>query len=514
MYLQRYFLYEIGLTAIIKQKLSLESVIDTDVIKPIIAELFDSSTRQKDDQIDWQKVAVGIAATRSFSLITGGPGTGKTTTVAKLLALLFAIQLTRNKTLKVQLVAPTGKAAARLTESIIAAKNTLPEQYNAGLNLQTSTIHRLLGSQPGRAEFKYNANNLLHLDALIVDEASMVDLPLMYKLMSAIPLHTKVILLGDHNQLSSVETGSVLSDICHAALMGKLNPEYSPQTARLIEDICDQDVPSRNQLKPIPEITDCLVKLQKSHRFSSQSGIGLLAKQVITGEADSVQSILADVNQESLIWHQNGSPQVFAQQYASQLNRYFSAVSQSNLEDSFNYLFEQQILCAYKTGEWGVENINYLITRELDRQGYISIEEKDFIGRPIMLSKNDNNLGLFNGDVGIVMPDPSNKQLKKAWFKTAEGGYKGVLLSRLPEHSPVFAMTIHKSQGSEFNQVYLCLPDASFYPLAKGLSRELFYTGLTRAREKFVLYSSADSLQSCIKNVCSRSSGLAQRLSL
>ncbi|MFA3792070.1 exodeoxyribonuclease V subunit alpha [Aliiglaciecola sp. SL4] len=510
-YLQRYYQYELALTQIIQQKLAVETDVSVETATPIIDELFPGSAEQR--EIDWQKVAVGIAATRNFSLITGGPGTGKTTTVAKLLALLFALQQAQGKELKVQLVAPTGKAAARLTESIVSARETLPEKYKAGLNLQTSTIHRLLGTQTGKIEFKHNGENPLHMDALIVDEASMVDLPLMYRLLSAVPIKTKVVLLGDHNQLSSVETGSVLSDICHAALLGKPNPEYSAQTGLQISQMCAQHIPQREENTITSPIADCLVKLQKSHRFSSDSGIGLLAKKTIQGDINSVLDILTDKQQTSLTWHQEGKIQVFARQYASQLNAYFSSVKQGNLEQGFKHLLNQQILCAHKTGAWGVDNINYQITLELDRQGFISKDEKDYVGRPIMLTRNDHNLGLFNGDVGIVMPDPENLSLKKAWFKTAEGGYKGVLLSRLPEHQPVYAMTIHKSQGSEFNEVYLCLPDVRLNPGAKGLSRELFYTGLTRARQTFVLYSQKESLQGCINNLCLRSSGLAQRLS-
>ncbi|MEP4891845.1 MAG: exodeoxyribonuclease V subunit alpha [Aliiglaciecola sp.] len=510
-YLQRYYQYELALTQIIQQKLAVETDVSVETARPIIDELFPGSAEQ--GEIDWQKVAVGIAATRNFSLITGGPGTGKTTTVAKLLALLFALQQAQGKELKVQLVAPTGKAAARLTESIVSARETLPEKYKAGLNLQTSTIHRLLGTQTGKIEFKHNGENPLHMDALIVDEASMVDLPLMYRLLSAVPIKTKVVLLGDHNQLSSVETGSVLSDICHAALLGKPNPEYSAQTGLQISQMCAQHIPQREESIVTSPIADCLVKLQKSHRFSSDSGIGLLAKKTIQGDTNSVLEILTDKQQTSLTWHQEGKIQVFARQYASQLSAYFSSVKQGDLEQGFKHLLNQQILCAHKTGEWGVDNINYQITLELDRQGFISKDEKDYVGRPIMLTRNDHNLGLFNGDVGIVMPDPENLSLKKAWFKTAEGGYKGVLLSRLPEHQPVYAMTIHKSQGSEFKEVYLCLPDVRLNPGAKGLSRELFYTGLTRARQTFVLYSQKESLQGCIDNLCLRSSGLAQRLS-
>ncbi|MDO6693374.1 exodeoxyribonuclease V subunit alpha [Aliiglaciecola sp. 3_MG-2023] len=524
-YLQRYHQYELGLTHIIQQKLRVETNVSVEIVKPIIHELFaqpnqktsteqvEHSLSQVQTEIDWQKVAVGIAATRNFSLITGGPGTGKTTTVAKLLALLFALQRSDGKELKVQLVAPTGKAAARLTESIVSVGQKLPKAYQAGLDLQTSTIHRLLGTQTGKIEFKHNAENLLHMDALIVDEASMVDLPLMYKLLSAVPKQTKVILLGDHNQLSSVETGSVLSDICYAALLGKTNPEYSVHTGQQITQMCEQHIPQPTDDKVNSPIADCLVKLQKSHRFPSDSGIGLLAEKTIEGDVDGVLSVLSDSNQETLSWYQEGNINIFARQYASQLNAYFSSVKKADLKQGFVHLLNQQILCAHKSGEWGVDNINYQVTLELDRQGFISKDEKDYVGRPIMLTRNDHNLGLFNGDVGIVMPDPENPKLIKAWFKTAESGFKGVLLSRLPEHQPVYAMTIHKSQGSEFNHVYLCLPDVRLNPGAKGLSRELFYTGLTRARETFVLYSHPQSLQTCINNVCLRSSGLAQRLS-
>ncbi|WP_343859945.1 exodeoxyribonuclease V subunit alpha [Aliiglaciecola litoralis] len=526
LYLHKYYQYEWQLAQLIKHKVAFKTQLDMTLYKDILLTLFAPPKTPQTDEIDWQCVAVCIAALRRFTLITGGPGTGKTTTVAKLLALLNTVAKRQNHKLTIKLVAPTGKAAARLTESIDKAKERLPNAYQQGLEMQCSTIHRLLGSLPNRVDFKHNASNPLHLDVLIVDEASMVDLPLMYRLFSALPSHAKVVLLGDHNQLSSVETGSVLSDICQAAQADASQIAYHHDTADAVEQMSGIQLP-KVSAEASAELSECYVKLRKSHRFSADSDIGQLANEIIAGQAIQAARLLQSEQNQKIQWRQNSAPQNLVDEYVSHAQSYFDAIAQNDLTVAFNLLSNRQILCAFKTGSWGTQSINRLIENVLIRSGTISPDKTFYAGRPIMLAKNDHSLGLFNGDIGIVLPDPANPVLTKAWFKVASvetdqtkektevspnSGFKGVLVSRLPEHETVYAMTIHKSQGSEFHHIDLCLPQQTTSQSGKLLSRELLYTGLTRARESFHLYAASAVLDRCLKTLCKRGSGLHRRL--
>lgn len=515
LYLNRYYYYERGLADEINHRLQLDSAQDTVASKQIISDLFDNNSAEQ-DTIDWQCVAVCVAATRQFSLITGGPGTGKTTTVAKLLALLNGMARAKGNKLTIKLVAPTGKAAARLTDSIESAKLKLPEPYQQGLELQCTTIHRLLGSMPNRIDFKHHKNNQLHLDVLIVDEASMVDLPLMYKMISAVPVRAKIVLLGDHNQLSSVETGSVLSDIYHAANKGKQSPLYSQTNADIVSTMSGFKLASEPQIHA-NSITDSLVQLVKSYRFSAAGGVGQLAASVIQGNIRGTESVfentrLDDSSHMSVRWFAEQTGQHLVENYVNNLSDYFTAIKQNKISDAFEYLGKQQILCAFKTGPWGTEAINRLVERELVKRDLIALDSLTYTGRPIMLSKNEHNLGLYNGDIGIIVPDPSQPSLTKAWFALGNGELKGILITRLPEFSTVYAMTIHKSQGSEFEHVSLCLPHEQGINASNLISRELLYTGLTRAKKSFDLYADSAALIQSLKKICKRSSALYQRL--
>jgi exodeoxyribonuclease V alpha subunit len=530
LYLQRYWQYESQLAAIIREKAAKSIKIDIADANSLINNLFQN---EHDLSPDWQKIAVCVAASQTLSFITGGPGTGKTTTVTKLLALLQGLAAQKGKVLNIQLVAPTGKAAARLTESIRAAKHKLPSECQANLPEQCQTIHRLLGAKPQSPYFKADAKHPLHLDVLVLDEASMVDLPLMAKLFAALPQHAQIILLGDQDQLASVETGSVLSDICAASseqptnihnplsiysqvmetkLLQLTNPAANPQT---------RDAATGDK-EPTSVIQDNLVRLVKSHRFDEHSGIGQLAKQIKAGQVAGCKPLFEDDTLTDINWYQptqTSNKEVAKEVLTSLLVRllpiyksYIKAVQQADLPKAFACLYQQQVLCAQKSGFWGVNQLNLLIEAELHKQGLIDNSRDFYTGRPIMLSKNDHQLKLFNGDLGIVMPDPNNKSLTKAWFVTPEGDLRGLLPSRLPNLETLYAMTIHKSQGSEFESVYLCLPPVNPNNQGRGLNRELLYTGLTRAKKHFVLFAQPAALQLSIKQQCIRGSGLAGRL--
>ncbi|MCF2948962.1 exodeoxyribonuclease V subunit alpha [Paraglaciecola aquimarina] len=544
-YLQRYWQYEVNLAGKILEMAVKSHDLNIIETQTLLTGLFPKDKCVQTEELDWQKIAVCIASSQKFSVISGGPGTGKTTTVTKLLALLQGLAAKQNKVLNIQLAAPTGKAAARLTESIRGAKSKLPEPLQNHLPEQCQTIHRLLGALPMSPYFKTDQFQPLHLDVLVLDEASMVDLPLMAKLFDALPKQAQVILLGDQDQLASVETGSVLADICqpyNLNLGGDKLAGYSPKMydrlSQLIDGLSDlileQGVQIHANERAVTHLIkqepfglqDNLVQLVKSHRFSDDSGIGQLAKAIKTGDVVLVQDLLKEKSFTDINWYQlkqnsvKNNQKVVSEQILKQLitkllpvfKLYLKAIKQGDLALAFNCLHQQQVLCAQKTGLWGVEQINSLMENELHQQGLIDKSKDFYTGRPVMLSKNDHQLKLFNGDIGLVMPDPNQADLIKVWFITPEGEIRGLLPSRLPSHETLYAMTIHKSQGSEFESVYLCLPLVNNNYGGRGLSRELLYTGLTRAKKQFYLFAQPQALALSLSQQCKRSSGLAQRL--
>ena len=520
LYLQRYWMYEEQLASQLMAKAVVRQSLNIDAATHLLAELFPAGDEQQNAQVDWQKIAVCVAAVQQLSIITGGPGTGKTTTVTRLMALLqgLALQSKTGKPLKIQLVAPTGKAAARLSESILQARSRLPKSLQAHLPDTCSTIHRLLGAKTNSPYFVHNQQQPLHLDLLILDEASMVDLPLMSKLFAALPQHAQVVLLGDKDQLSSVEAGSVLSDICAAALSApdhqlsfslSLLSQLSLLTA---SDLTTSMEANASHQSSASALADNLVVLRQSHRFSADSGIGQLARYINQGDVNGCRQILHNTQYQDVLWQTEASPQHLVARLMPHYHQYFKAIKNAQIEQAFELLAQQQVLCAQRRGEWGVEQINALIESELNRQGLLDAGHDYYPGRPVMLSQNDHQLRLFNGDIGIVMADPEQTQLLKAWFINPQGQLRSVLLGRLPAHQTMYAMTIHKSQGSEFADVYLCLPDITHTAQARGLSRELLYTGLTRAKQRFNLYANQFALQTCLQQQVARGSGLTQRL--
>ena len=532
LYLQRYWCYEGELAQHILAKASQHKPVNSQGAIGLLNSLFGTEQTQTKQDIDWQKIAVCVAARQMISFITGGPGTGKTTTVTKLLALLQGLAREQGKVLNIKLVAPTGKAAARLTESISAARQKLPEALQHDLPEQCQTIHRLLGAKPLSPYFKANSRHPLHLDVLVVDEASMVDLPLMSKLFAALPAHAQVILLGDKDQLASVEAGSVLSDICAAVLaddqqvasLASYSQAMQQQLHSWLQLSAEQIIQDVNQPHTVyqSQIKDNLVMLQKSHRFSAHSGIGQLAQWINQGQVKQSMQLLIQGSMPDIAWVEPKAVSLQAvidEQLQSLIVKlmpvyqdYFAAIKQGDLPLAFNCLSQQQVLCAQRSGAWGIIQLNEVIEQELNAQGLIQRSQDFYAGRPLILTRNDHHLKLFNGDIGIVMADPQEPSLTKVWFNMADGSIRGFLPNRIPPHDTLYAMTIHKSQGSEFAQVHLCLPLLNQQAKGRGLSRELLYTGLTRAKQHFTLYAQQQALQICLKQQCVRGSGLAERL--
>lgn len=547
LYLRRYWNYERAVAAAIAARLGALSVVPAQLSERL-AKLFpEALTVDGERQTDWQKVACALAARGSFSLITGGPGTGKTTTVVRLLALLQEPALAAGQPLRIRLAAPTGKAAARLTESIGAqvASLEVDDGVKKAIPSEVTTLHRLLGSLPDSRHFRHHAGNLLPLDVLVVDEASMIDLEMMACLLAALPRHARLILLGDKDQLASVEAGALLGDLCRDAEAGW----YSPDTRAWLEQVSGEslaDPALREGAAARQSLAQQTVMLRHSRRFGSGSGIGRLARAVNAGAAAEARAILAagstDLHVLRLRGEQDAAlerllldglpaqgeakPQGYAH-YLTVLRDSRPAADcppdSQRWQDWAGGVLKAfdafQLLCAVRKGPWGVEGLNPRIAAALHQRGLLEGDQGWYEGRPVLVTRNDYSLGLMNGDIGIALrlpepadaPDQPLRQVLRVVFprNDGSGGLRFILPSRLSAVETVFAMTVHKSQGSEFAHTALILPDS----LNPVLTKELVYTGITRARHWFSLIESRGGVfDEAVRRKVERRSGLLEGL--
>ncbi|MCU7799189.1 MAG: exodeoxyribonuclease V subunit alpha [gamma proteobacterium symbiont of Lucinoma myriamae] len=521
LYLRRYWQLEneLGNTirSLINRPTDQQATFDSTSAQQIIEQLFppsiDKNSAKDSEPLDWQKIAVANALIHPFTIIAGGPGTGKTFTVTKVLA---ALQALADNQLTIAMVAPTGKAAQRLNESIQKAKSILQKNKlasDATLNSipdNASTVHRLLGVIPGNHDFRYNQNRQLSIDVILVDEISMIDLPLMTRLMRAIGNNCRIIMLGDADQLPSVAAGSVLADLAPRQAAG-----YSTQSSEQLRALTGFDIPVPEPSAQSLLNLDHLTVLQKSHRFDGSGEIGNLAKYVINGDV-----------KKSWCYLEQGKEQVerikdksFYQWIDKMVEQYFLPLFQIvkvdnaldikkpdlSIEQAYKQLNQFRFLAATRLGEQGVENINQTIEQSLRNKDLITSASEFYPGRPIMVTENHYNVGLYNGDTGLLWLNEDG--LLQAMFPENDS-VRCIGLGRLPKVETVYAMTIHKTQGSEFSHVGLVLPESD----SLILSRELLYTGITRASEQLTVFGGEGVFELGVRRRVLRYSGLGDKV--
>jgi exodeoxyribonuclease V alpha subunit len=542
LYLRRYAGYEQRVGQSLLQRASEPLAVPETAAREWL-DCFFVPTFEEPNTTDWQKVACAVALRARLSVITGGPGTGKTYTAARLLALLLALH-PDGSPLRVALAAPTGKAAARLKQSIDDALTRLPVPADAGLDLSAliarmgpaRTLHSLLGARPDTRQFRHHAANPLDVDVLIVDEASMVHLEMMDALLLALPPTARLVLLGDKDQLASVEAGAVLGDLCQDAAAGR----YSAATAQFVQTVTGQALAAEFVLlDPAPVLAQQTVMLRQSRRFKGaigqlalavNQGDAVAARDVFVGAASGRDGLVGDLSRSetaptgqasTLLALQPSSPQAVCAlalgaagrpSYANYLHLMQTGPAGQGTEAHATWVrsvlkaFDRfRILCAVHQGDWGTLALNAAVQKALADAGLLQVKGEWYEGRPVMVTRNDAQLSVFNGDVGVVLPNTEGKP--KAWFLDGEA-LRSVSVMRLAQVDTAFVMTVHKSQGSEFEHTALVLPPGG----AEVLSRELVYTGITRAREQFTLIEAeAGLLEAAIHRPSVRASGLAQR---
>ena len=505
LYLCRYWKYEQQVAKLLRQ-LAASDVQDFDAttLRKGLSSLFPP---QEPDELDWQRLAAVTAVLRRFSLITGGPGTGKTSTVLRMLALLLSQP--GHERLRIALAAPTGKAAARLKEAVKQSKETLAIAPEVLMRIpeEAFTLHRLLGFIPASGAFRYNGANPLPFEMIVVDEASMVDLPLMAKLLDAVSPEARLLLLGDRDQLASVEPGAVFGDICSVAELAGWSEVFrqSIKPYRL-------DLPA-SALNGDGSLQDSITVLRRSYRFGTDSGIGQLSRSIQAGDGDAAMHLLSTKGLPDVVWEgvaHSASMQNRLERWI--LEAYAGCLQAGSPQEAFALFARSRILCAVRQGPFGVAFINSVAEHALAHEGLVRPRGAWYRGRPVMMNRNDYQIRLFNGDIGVAWEDVPGARSGAVplgvMFPSESGGMRRILPSRLPEHETVYAMTVHKAQGSEFDRVLLILPEQA----SAALTRELLYTAVTRARKRVEIWARRETIEASIQRRVTRYSGLREAL--
>ena len=526
LYLHRFWVREQVIAKKIRQLSALkEENVDIELLKQGLNKLF-PITPLPENKIDWQRIAAFCAVINKFCVITGGPGTGKTTVVAAVLALLQEQSMNNNgRPLTVKLCTPTGKASARLTEAVAMEKVRLKcsKEIKSFIPEKSTTIHKLLGGRYLSPNFKYNSKRKLEADVVVVDEASMVPMMIMAKLLDAVAENTKIILLGDKDQLASVEAGAIFGDVCDAAGgSSKAQNLFSEEFIKLYLKTENNEI----RIEKTPDynpVIDSVVELVESHRFASDRSIGKLKNLINEGDSDSALSILENPQETELNYKQinSKSEEIYYNLKDTITNlkvtntavNYLAYINASDINEAFRIFDSFRILCAYKVGVYGTKEVNKHIIRIVKNHYGIPRDKKYFKGMPILIKKNYSPLGLYNGDIGLCWSMPDNPERVLVYFSDVNnpGKFRHFTPAQLPDHETVFAMTIHKSQGAGFENVLIILSDDNDSPL---LTRELLYTGITRAEKKVMIWCSEKAFIKAVKTKTIRYSGLSRMLKL
>jgi exodeoxyribonuclease V alpha subunit len=493
LYLQRYWKYENELGRNLEARLRDKSPQDfnPDDLAHSIGKLFPGPS-------DLQKVAAFAAATSRLCVISGAPGTGKTRTIVLICALL--ITLAKKRELSFALAAPTGKAAARLKETIAQTGVSLRLPGELKLPSDASTIQRLLGARGDSPQFRHNAKNPLAADVVIVDEASMIDLALLAKLFDAVRPDARIILVGDKDQLASVEAGSAFRDICtpgsELGVSASLAAAFAKITGEKLDGTSTDQAP----------IHSVVVELRRNYRFTPGAGVAELSNAVNRGDAAGAIAVLKSGG--SIRCRPTPSLKDFERELRERVfPRFEKLLRVKDPAVALKQLAEFAVLCALRRGPFGAETVNALLEGMLHETGLIEVAGRYHPGEPIIIVRNDYNVGLFNGDLGIVLRDAVTGELR-VFFRGEEDQVLNFAPGRLPAHEPAFALTVHKSQGSEFHDALVILPERD----VPVLTRELLYTGITRVRETVEVWASEEILRQTIEREIERSSGLLGRL--
>lgn len=516
LYLRRFWRHETGLAAALADRARAAAAdVDPGALRRGLAARFGPPDATAPDD---QAVAAWVAARRRLAIVSGGPGTGKTTAVVAILALLVdAAREAGAPPPRIALLAPTGKAAARLAEAVAAGADrlALTEATRAALPAAARTIHRALGlGRDGRAR-----GGPLEADIVVLDEASMVDLALMHRLVDAVPPAARLVILGDHDQLASVDAGAVLGDLCGGDRAGRAQEALWAAYAGFAQgddaggraggdgDAGDAgDAPRPTAAAPL---AGSVVVLRRSRRFGAGSGIGRLAAAIRAGDADAGLAALDDPALPDVARHDAdavGRAGRLAPALGAAVDAgYGPALDAADPGAALDALAAFRVLCAHRRGPFGVEPLNAAIAAALADRGPAGTASP--AARAIIVRRNDYAVGLYNGDVGLVAVPPGGGP-PRAWFRQPDGALRDLAVGRLPAHEPAFALSVHQAQGSEFDAVAVVLPDAAS-PL---LTRELLYTAVTRARARVTLFATPDAVRAAIAQRTRRASGLRERL--
>ena len=509
LYLQRYWRYERLVAGdLLQRAVDRPQDVDESRLARDLARVFPPRGHEP----DWQRVAAATAVLRRLCVISGGPGTGKTFTVTAVLALLAAQSLAARRPLRAALVAPTGKAAARMQEAVRQAEEhlagALGHEVVAALPATASTIHRLLDLRPDGRHGRSGDGEAMPLDVLVVDEASMADLGLVAKLVARLSPETRLVLVGDRHQLASVEAGAVLGDVCGPA------SGPSPAFAATLSSVVGHAVPAGPG--PAAPLADAVVVLRHSRRFGESSGIGRLAAVVNAGDVEGARRVLG--SSQDVAWLPATTPAAMrsrlAQVAVDGFGPYLAAVrawhprakEDAQVASIFAALARFRVLCAHRHGPAGSERLSEHVQAALAGRGLLPAAALWYPGRPVLITQNDYALGVFNGDIGVALPDADGR-LRVA-FQGTNAGVRMVSPARLPAHESVWATTVHRAQGSEFDEVLVVLPPEP----SRVVTRELLYTAITRARRRVEIWGPAAVVEAAVRTPLERSSGLRDAL--